>query len=61
MKKNILIYGRRIFNFHPEEPFDSIGDLLEVAWKANHHPYYYQAGAADLAEYMARVIDMEET
>ena len=51
-----LSEGKRIFNFHPDEPFESIGQLLEYARK-NLHYKHYDTACNIYIKYLARYID----
>lgn len=52
-------YGKKIFNFHPDEPFASCQEVLDTARK-NMRSIYYDQGAAIYAEYLAYKIDEYE-
>lgn len=54
--KELLQFGAKTFNFHPDEPFTSVEQILETARK-NFSNGAYECGAALLAERLARYCD----
>ncbi len=54
--------GKRIFNFHPDEDFYSVGQVLQTARKNMGIHGSYECGAALYAETLAKYLDeLKET
>jgi len=52
----LVQYGKRVFNFHPDEQINGAEELLEAARKGMPGRYYDRA-AAIFAGYLARYAD----
>lgn len=54
--KELIEFGVRLFNFHPDSKFESIGDLLKTARKNCSFLNYVHTCAA-YTEYLAKHVD----
>lgn len=52
----LMARGKMIFNFHPDQPFESVGHLLDIARRNRRRDFYEQA-AAVYAEALAKFAD----
>ena len=53
----LLDHGKKIFNFHPDADFSSIGELLDAGVKATGQYKYYEMCLSHYAEYLAKYCD----
>jgi len=56
-RDDLLAIGKKVFNYHPGESFDSIRQLLDSAKRDMRNRKYYEQGAALFAEYLAQELD----
>jgi hypothetical protein len=55
--KEIIEFGVRLFNFHPDSEFATIKDLLKTARKNCSYTKYIQT-CSHYTEYLAKYIDL---
>ena len=58
--QEILGIGKTIFNFHPDEDFESVEDILTHAKKVIKSSLSYEIAASVYADHMSEYIDRLE-
>ena len=56
----MMQYGRTFFNFHEDEPFDSLTEMINVARTNQRDKHLFTMQLASFAEAMAICIDAGE-
>ncbi len=59
--QELIEYGKKAFNFSPNERFESIEQILKTAKKNIGRQEYYLKGASCLAEVLAIYVDKTKT
>ncbi len=59
-KQELIEYGKKVFNFHPDEKLETATQILDVAKKNMGSHEHYLHGATCFAEALARFADSEK-
>lgn len=59
---DLIEYGRRVFNFHPDDAFACLGGVMEAGRKSTRRcPHeYYDRAAALLCEKLVQYVDEQQ-